>query len=689
MKSLLTSYQYRTSQIVISSQIIMKAVHVVLLISLIVVIDTVLGVETPKEDITGADVEKNGNISAINLNIPVLSDAIAVLDHDDVETSSANHNITVKNVENDDMEEHEVFDDDTLSYASQEINDNDDDLVQINPEYKEPIDTESYDEKFGIESNCTNGNTKSLIEQALGRRPEKIRKFMKQYRVQITMALVVIAFRREIRNFIWDTISKPVHDPQSGKIVGRKFQPIHPTSVLKILLFIHAVRRLQRFGETDNNDTERSPFAPALFLLTGQLSSFAAWMMSDMLSPANPAYIPPVQQHYTFERINHRYQKDVQAYSKAVLDEKVTSLKIQQLMFAHRTIPNMTNTERGNMLYERLFRQGERASRISPVLTSVTLSSDNSTIIILDWTDLDSSLSKLDTLRDEVSYLIHCYDGLVTKADHSEPPKQDQDAFEVVVLLESPGGSASEYALAAQQILRLRQNGIRVTICVDKVAASGGYMIACTSTPGRLFAAPFAVLGSIGVIGQSVNIHKLLEGWGITPLVFRGGKDKAPVGLIGEVTRAGMSKVQTMVDDTHRAFKRHVAESRPIIATRINEIATGDIWLGYDAVDLGLIDRVVTSDEYLGERIRNGARILKLLKIVRGRSIFSKPQTEVLSQLNTQDLRNNRSFLDIISSIRSFLDNAQNTALEKLLSYDNISHATRRPTLRQEQISIV
>jgi serine protease SohB len=305
----------------------------------------------------------------------------------------------------------------------------------------------------------------------------------------------------------------------------------------------------------------------------------------------------------------------------------------------------------------------------------------------MDWTGLDSSLSKLDTLRDEVSYLIHCHDGLTTKADQNEQ-EQHQDPFEVVVLLESPGGSASEYALAAQQILRLRQNGIVVTVCVDKVAASGGYMIACTSSPGRLFAAPFAVLGSIGVIGQSVNIHKLLEGWGITPLVFRGGKDKAPVGLIGEVTRAGMNKVQIMVDDTHRAFKRHVAESRPIIASRINEIATGDIWLGYDALDLGLIDRIVTSDEYLGERIRGGARLVKLLKIVRGRSIFSKPQTEVLSQLNPQDLRRNRSLFDIISTVRSFLDNAQNSALGQLLSNDNISHVTRTPSLRQGPISI-
>jgi len=122
-------------------------------------------------------------------------------------------------------------------------------------------------------------------------------------------------------------------------------------------------------------------------------------------------------------------------------------------------------------------------------------------------------------------------------------------------------------------------------------------MIACTSSPGRLFAAPFAVVGSIGVIGQSVNIHKTLQGWGIEPLVFRGGRDKAPVGLIGEITKEGVAKVQDMVDKTHTAFKRHVVDARPILKSRIDDIATGDVWLGYDALDVGLVDRLVTSDE--------------------------------------------------------------------------------------------
>jgi ClpP class serine protease len=147
-------------------------------------------------------------------------------------------------------------------------------------------------------------------------------------------------------------------------------------------------------------------------------------------------------------------------------------------------------------------------------------------------------------------------------------------------------------------------------------------MLACTSSPGRLYAAPFAVLGSIGVVGQTVNIQKTLEGWGVRPLVFRGGRDKAPIGLIGEVTKDGIAKVQDMIDDTHRAFKRHVATSRPVLASRIEELATGDVWLGYDALEVGLIDRLITSDEYIGERMAEGAQVLKLVQVVRSRNPF-------------------------------------------------------------------
>jgi ClpP class serine protease len=149
-------------------------------------------------------------------------------------------------------------------------------------------------------------------------------------------------------------------------------------------------------------------------------------------------------------------------------------------------------------------------------------------------------------------------------------------------------------------------------------------------------AAPFAVLGSIGVLGQTINIQKTLEGWGIRPLVFKGGKDKAPVGLIGDITRDGMAKVQQMIDKTHVAFKQHVSTCRPMVASAIEEIATGDIWLGYDALGIGLVDRITTSDEYIGEKVSEGALVLKLVQMVKGRSFFQKPATT--SEIRLKDL---------------------------------------------------
>ncbi len=135
-------------------------------------------------------------------------------------------------------------------------------------------------------------------------------------------------------------------------------------------------------------------------------------------------------------------------------------------------------------------------------------------------------------------------------------------------------------------------------------------------------AAPFSVLGSIGVVGSAINVHNVLEGWGVKPLVFRAGKNKAPVGLIGEVTKSGIQQVQNMVDATHVAFKRHVVAARPVLADNINKIATGQVWLGYEALKVGLVDRIITSDEYLGERILQGARVLRLIEYKRPRFLF-------------------------------------------------------------------
>ena len=348
------------------------------------------------------------------------------------------------------------------------------------------------------------------------------------------------------------------------------------------------MRQLQKAGK------KRDPVIIA-FLLLGAKSPIISSLLSKTILQENNSYVPPVEQHYTFEVLNDRYKKDCLALQKASSHKTKTDLHLPSLAnLAHGAKPVKKYSE---------------------------------TVIVLDLIGVDSA--RIDRLRDEVSFLLQQHRQHTISYNTTAEKKvcEDEDStsknVEVLVLLESPGGSASDFAIASQQLLRLRNEpGMQVTVCVDKVAASGGYMIACSSSPGRLFAAPFAVLGSIGVVGQNINIQKTLEGWGIRPMVFRAGKEKAPLGLLGDVTSKQMRTIQSMVDDTHTAFKRHVVLARPLLAKKIDKVATGKVWLGASAMEAGLIDHIVTSDEYIGHRIQSGARILKLIKNTRRKGLF-------------------------------------------------------------------
>lgn len=171
---------------------------------------------------------------------------------------------------------------------------------------------------------------------------------------------------------------------------------------------------------------------------------------------------------------------------------------------------------------------------------------------------------------------------------------------EVVVNLESPGGMVHSYGLAASQLARIRQQQIPLTICVDKVAASGGYMMACLGN--RILAAPFAVVGSIGVVAQMPNFHRLLQKHEIDVEVMTAGEYKRTLTVFGKNTEAGRQKFQEELDDTHLLFKEFVTAQRPQLD--IERVATGEHWYGQRALDLGLVDELRTSDEYLSARAK-------------------------------------------------------------------------------------
>lgn len=169
------------------------------------------------------------------------------------------------------------------------------------------------------------------------------------------------------------------------------------------------------------------------------------------------------------------------------------------------------------------------------------------------------------------------------------------DDDEVIVRIENPGGVVHEHGLAAAQLIRLRDRGIRVTVAVDKIAASGGYLMACVGD--RIVAAPFAILGSIGVIAQLPNFHRLLDEKGIDFEQITAGKYKRTVTVFGENTDEDRAKLKAELEDVHRLFKDVVARFRPQLD--LERVATGEHWYGRQALDLGLADELATSDDLL------------------------------------------------------------------------------------------
>lgn len=204
-------------------------------------------------------------------------------------------------------------------------------------------------------------------------------------------------------------------------------------------------------------------------------------------------------------------------------------------------------------------------------------------VFVLDF-DGDIKASATDNLRHEVTALL------------SMAGAED----EVVLRLESAGGMVHGYGLAASQLARIRQAGVPLTVCVDKVAASGGYMMACIGD--KVLSAPFAILGSIGVVAQLPNVHRLLKKHDIDVEVLTAGEYKRTLTMFGENTDKGREKFQEDLDTTHELFKGFVARYRPQL--NMDEIATGEVWLGISALNKHLVDELRTSDEYLAERAR-------------------------------------------------------------------------------------
>jgi serine protease SohB len=172
---------------------------------------------------------------------------------------------------------------------------------------------------------------------------------------------------------------------------------------------------------------------------------------------------------------------------------------------------------------------------------------------------------------------------------------------EVLLRLENPGGTVHEHGLAASQLLRLKQRGLALAVVVDKVAASGGYLMACVAD--RLIAAPFAIIGSIGVLAQLPNFNRLLEEKGIDFEQVTAGRYKRTLTMFGKNTPEGREKLRQEVEDVHELFKAQIREYRPQID--LERVATGEHWYGVRALELKLVDELRTSDDWLLEAAKD------------------------------------------------------------------------------------
>ncbi|TNV22649.1 protease SohB [Buttiauxella sp. B2] len=204
--------------------------------------------------------------------------------------------------------------------------------------------------------------------------------------------------------------------------------------------------------------------------------------------------------------------------------------------------------------------------------------SDKPTLYVLDFKG-SMDAHEVTSLREEITAVL-----AVVKPED-----------EVLLRLESPGGVVHGYGLAASQLQRLRDSKVRLTVAVDKVAASGGYMMACVAD--KIVAAPFSIIGSIGVVAQVPNFHRLLKRNDIDVELHTAGQYKRTLTLFGENTEQGREKFREDLNETHLLFKQFVHDMRPMLD--IDAVATGEHWYGTQALEKGLVDAVSTSDDLL------------------------------------------------------------------------------------------
>ncbi|MBF0287334.1 MAG: protease SohB [SAR324 cluster bacterium] len=312
-----------------------------------------------------------------------------------------------------------------------------------------------------------------------------------------------------------------------------------------------------------------------LFLLVGILLIIKFFFFKKPLKPK--------ESHINFKRLNDRFEKDLHKLEKLVSEkESISKSALKLLKKAKKKEKKEEDLQKKAKTETMLADVKEQLD--SNLKSNEILEKHDPKVYVLTFVG-DIMANATQHLREEISLLLE----VATSSD------------EVVVRLTSPGGAVAQYGLASAQLARLKHAGLSLTVCVDVIAASGGYMMA--SVADQIIASPFAFIGSIGVVAGIPNFHKVFQKHDIDYHLFTAGKHKRTITTLGEVTEEGKEKFQKNLEDIHRAFKQHVANSRKDLD--IEEVATGDYWLATDAKEKGLIDAIMTSDDYLCQKMKD------------------------------------------------------------------------------------
>lgn len=239
---------------------------------------------------------------------------------------------------------------------------------------------------------------------------------------------------------------------------------------------------------------------------------------------------------------------------------------------------NMADTLRFSLMPKKELKQAKKERKKENKKEKKASSSDKKRIFVLNFLG-NIKATAVRHLRKEIT-------AILSVANSND---------EVVVCLENAGGLVHEHGFASSQLLRIKQKGIPLTVAVDKVAASGGYMMACVAD--KIIAAPFAIVGSIGVLAQLPNFNRMLDKHGVDFELMKAGEFKRTVTMFGKNTDEDRKHFTEQLEDTHDLFKEFVKQNRPIL--EIDQVATGEHWLATRGIELKLVDELITSDDYL------------------------------------------------------------------------------------------